>query len=132
MVSVIIPIYKVEKYVCRCAETLMQQTLEDVEYIFVDDATPDKSMEVLSTVLAKYPHREEQIHIIHHKKNQGLPAARNSGLRIATGEYVFHCDSDDYVVIGTCWKLSTKNGPKYVKQTYGATGTYLLKKTKGI
>lgn len=134
MVSVIIPIYKVEKYIARCAETLMQQTLEDVEYIFVDDATPDKSMEVLSTVLAKYPHREEQIHIIHHEKNQGLPAARNSGLRIATGEYVFHCDSDDYVeldmletlykaaqihkadIVWCDWYLSFEKNERYMSQ----------------
>lgn len=99
MVSVIIPIYKVEKYIARCAESLMQQTLKDVEYIFVDDATPDNSMLVLESVLIKYPERKEQIHIIHHDKNKGLPAARNSGLRAATGDYIFHCDSDDFVEV---------------------------------
>lgn len=96
-VSVIIPIFHVEAYIERCARSLMEQTLKDVQYIFVDDASPDNSIEVLKRVLAEYPQRKEQICILHHKENRGLPAARNTGLEAATGEYVFHCDSDDYL-----------------------------------
>lgn len=60
-VSVIVPIYKVEKFIGRCAESLMQQTLDDVEYIFVNDATPDSSMEILEGVLKKYPGKRPDI-----------------------------------------------------------------------
>lgn len=97
-VSVIIPIYNVGAYIARCAETLMQQTLkEGVEYIFVNDATKDDSITVLQSVLKKYPLRTEQIKVVSHKQNLGLPAARNTGLALAKGEYIYHCDSDDYI-----------------------------------
>ncbi|WP_308773558.1 glycosyltransferase [uncultured Bacteroides sp.] len=58
-VSVIIPVYGVEKFIERCVDTLMQQTLKEVEYIFVNDATPDHSMEILQDVLARYPERKD-------------------------------------------------------------------------
>ena len=82
-VSVIIPIYGVEKFIGRCAEKLMQQTLKEVEYIFVNDATPDHSMEVLQEVLARYPERQDSMVITVHETNKGLPAARNTGLQMA-------------------------------------------------
>ncbi len=96
-VSVIIPIYKVEAFIERCATTLMEQTLRDVEYIFVDDATPDKSIQILQEVISRYPERKSKTHIVRHETNKGLPAARNTGLSMARGKYIFHCDSDDYV-----------------------------------
>ncbi|MCM1312353.1 MAG: glycosyltransferase family 2 protein [Bacteroides sp.] len=96
-VSVIIPIYNVRQYIQRCACSLFEQTLSDIEYIFIDDSTPDDSIEILYDVITKYPKRSSQVTIVHHTENKGLPAARNSGLEIATGEYIFHCDSDDFV-----------------------------------
>lgn len=96
-VSVIIPVFKVEKFIGRCARSLMEQTLQDVEFVFVDDGSPDGSMAVLDAVLAEYPQRSEQVRIVTHEVNKGLPAARNTGLAVASGEYVFHCDSDDFV-----------------------------------
>ena len=96
-VSVIIPIYNVSLFIERCAKSLMSQTLDEVEYIFVNDATPDNSMELLSGVIACYPARVAQVRIVEHAQNKGLPAARNTGLAMATGEYVYHCDSDDYI-----------------------------------
>lgn len=96
-VSVIVPIYKVEGFIERCARSLMEQTLGEVEYIFVDDASPDRSIEILRRTLADYPERKEQVRILTHEQNKGLPAARNTGLAVAQGEYIFHCDSDDYV-----------------------------------
>lgn len=95
-VTVISPIYKVENFIERAVESMLSQTLDDIEYIFVDDCTPDKSIEVLESVIAKYPERRNSIKIIHHEVNKGLPAARNTGLEHATGDYVFHWDSDDY------------------------------------
>jgi len=96
-VSVCIPVYGVEKYIEKCARTLFEQTLREIEYIFVDDCTPDRSIEILQNVLEDYPHRKEQVKIIHHEKNGGLVAARNTALKHVSGEYVIHCDSDDWV-----------------------------------
>lgn len=96
-VSVIIPVFKVQNFIERCACSLFEQTLEDVEYIFVDDASPDDSIEILKECLERYPRRKAQVQILTHEQNKGLPAARNTGLAVATGEYVFHCDSDDFV-----------------------------------
>lgn len=96
-VSVIIPVYGVEKYIERCARSLFEQTLNDIEYIFVDDCTPDNSISILRKVLYEYPNREKQVKILHHEKNKGLAQARQTGLKIASGEYIAHCDSDDWV-----------------------------------
>ena len=97
LVTVIIPIYNVRNYIARCATSLMKQTLDDVEFIFVDDASPDDSINVLHSVLEQYPKRLSDVTILTHTENQGLPAARNTGLLRARGRYIFHCDSDDYV-----------------------------------
>ena len=96
-ISVIVPIYGVEKFIRRCAESLLSQTLDGVEYIFVNDATKDNSIQVLQEVIKTYRHRSLDIKIIDHSVNKGLPAARNTGLRVATGEYIYHCDSDDFL-----------------------------------
>ena len=94
-VSVIVPIFKVRDYIERCAQSLMQQTLSNVEFIFVNDATPDDSVDILRRVLQQYPDRLTKI--VEHNHNKGLPSARNTGLKEATGEYIYHCDSDDYI-----------------------------------
>ncbi|MBO5722594.1 MAG: glycosyltransferase family 2 protein, partial [Lentisphaeria bacterium] len=95
---VCIPVYGVEKYIERCARSLFEQTMsEGIEFIFVNDCTKDKSIEILEQVLSEYPQRKDQVKIIHHEKNGGLVAARNTGLEHATGDYIIHCDSDDWV-----------------------------------
>lgn len=97
-VSVIVPIYGVEDFVERCAGALfVQDFTEDVEFIFVDDASPDKSIGRLKKVIEEFPNRIPQIHIVCHEENKGLPDARNTGLGLARGEYILHVDSDDYV-----------------------------------
>ncbi len=133
-VTLIVPIYKVEAFIERCTTTLMEQTLREVEYIFVDDATPDHSIQILEEVVARYPERKEQVRIVHHEENQGLPAARNTGLALATGEYIFHCDSDDYVestmleelynaakeknadIVWCDWYLTFEQNERYMRQ----------------
>ena len=107
-VSVIVPIYNVEKYIVRCAENLLGQTLDAVEYIFVNDCTPDNSIENLNKVIANFPKRKDDIKIIHHERNRGLAASRNTGLSIATGEYIYHCDSDDWASVDFCEKMYNK------------------------
>lgn len=96
-VSVIIPVYKVECYMERCAHALFKQTFGSIEYVFVDDCTPDHSMQIIKRVAKEYPERMDAIRYVHHDENRGLPSARNSGLAVATGVYVFHCDSDDWM-----------------------------------
>ena len=97
-VSVCIPVYGVEKYIARCAKSLFNQSMRsDIEFIFVNDCTKDKSMEILAETIQKYPERLKQIKIIHHEKNKGLAGARNTALQHAEGDYIIHCDSDDMV-----------------------------------
>ena len=88
LVSVIVPIYGVEPYIEKCARSLFEQSLENMEFIFVNDCTPDKSVEILRQVIEDYPRRYLQIQIIEHEENRGLAMARNSGLLIAKGEYI--------------------------------------------
>ena len=96
-VSVCIPVYGVEKYIEQCVRSLFGQTLKEIEYIFVDDCTLDRSIDILSKVLEEFPERKEQVKIIRHEKNSGLVAARNTALKYVIGEYVTHCDSDDWL-----------------------------------
>ncbi len=96
-VSVIIPVYGVEKYIERCARSLFGQTLDSLEYIFVNDYTPDRSMEILHKILEEYPHRREQVKIINMPVNSKQAAARTAGMKAATGLYQIHCDPDDWV-----------------------------------
>lgn len=96
-VSVIIPMYGVEKYIERCARSLMEQSLTTgVEFLFINDASNDKSVSVLEKVLLDYPSRIAATQIITHETNKGLPSARNTGLERARGEYVVHIDGDDF------------------------------------
>lgn len=96
-VSIIVPIYKVEKYIEKCATTLLEQDYNNIEYIFVNDCTPDKSMEILENTIEKYPNRKNHVKIVNKLKNEGLPQARKSGLDAANGKYILHVDSDDWV-----------------------------------
>ena len=93
-VSVIIPVYNVERFIGRCVQSLMMQTLQDVEFIFIDDASPDKSMEIVREITSGF---ERNVLFLKHTRNRGLPAARNTGLKAASGEYIYHCDSDDWL-----------------------------------
>lgn len=96
-VSIIVPIYNVSKFIERCAHSLFNQTFNDIEYIFVNDCTPDNSVDVLKEIIDIYPQRKNMVRIIEHDVNKGLAAARNTGLSIANGEYIQHIDSDDFI-----------------------------------
>lgn len=96
-VSVIIPVYKAEPYIEECVRTLFAQTLKDIEYIFVDDCSPDRSIEVMERVLQEFPERQPHVKVIRHEKNQGVAITRQHGTDAATGEYLIHCDPDDWV-----------------------------------
>ena len=93
--SVIVPVYGVEKYIARCAESLLRQDYADKELIFVDDASPDRSVAVLQELLSHYP--DQQVTLLRHSENRGLAAARRTGMEAASGEYIVHVDGDDYI-----------------------------------
>ena len=96
-ISVIIAVYKCEKYIEKCARSLFEQTLNEIEYIFVNDATPDSSINILNIVINEYPRRKPFIKIINLNSNGGVSNARRIGIAHATGEYIIHTDSDDWV-----------------------------------
>lgn len=96
-VSILVPVYGVEKFIEKCARSLFQQTYNDIEYVFVDDCSKDKSVQLLKNVIEEYPSRKEKIKIIRHEYNRGLSAARNTALNNCTGDFVAPFDSDDYL-----------------------------------
>jgi glycosyltransferase involved in cell wall biosynthesis len=96
-VSILVPVYGVERYVGRCAESLFGQDYEDVEYVFVDDCTKDDSVGVIERTLERYQERKEMTQIIHHERNRGLSAARNTALEASSGDYLMIVDSDDWL-----------------------------------
>lgn len=95
-VSVIIPVFNTSAYITRCCHSLFSQTLSDIQFIFVDDGSNDGSFGIVRQVLMQYPERFGQCLLLS-QSHQGVSAARQYGLDHATGEYVIHCDSDDWV-----------------------------------
>lgn len=91
-VSIVVPCYGVEQYLDRCVESLVGQSLKDIEIILIDDESPDRVPEMCDTWSIK----DSRIKVVH-KKNGGLGMACNTGIEVATGEYIAFCDSDDYV-----------------------------------
>lgn len=92
MLSVIIPVYKVEKYLARCVDSVLGQTFSDFELILVDDGSPDKSPEICDN----YAKKDSRVKVIH-KENGGISSARNAGLEVCKGDYIFFIDSDDWL-----------------------------------
>ena len=96
-VTIAVPVYGVEAYVGKCAESLFEQTYSNLEFLFINDCTPDRSIEVIERVLDRFPDRKKQVRIINQGKNKGCPAARNLAVQLATGDFLFHVDADDYI-----------------------------------
>lgn len=116
-VSILVPVYGVEKYIERCAVCLMEQTYDNIEYIFVDDASPDRSVEFLQDVIKRYPHRGEQVKIVHHEQNLGLAGARTTAIKAASGDFLMHVDSDDWIEPNTvelCVRKQQETGADYI------------------
>lgn len=95
-VSILVPFYKVERYVGRCVESLFTQTYQNIEYVFVNDCTPDRSMEVVNEYIDKY-NVASKCKMIVHEQNMGISASRNDCLDNMTGDYFLFIDSDDYI-----------------------------------
>lgn len=130
-ISVLVPVYGVEKYIGRCVRTLFEQTMtEDVEFIFVNDCTKDGSMDILMDSLKRYPSRQSQVRVVDHKENMGLAAARITALNLAKGEYVINLDSDDHFetdMLESMYAAAKKHNADIVVTDY-----YLSYKTQEI
>lgn len=106
LISVIIPVYKVEKFLPKCLDSIIGQTYKNLEIILIDDGSTDNSGKICD----EYALKDTRIRVVH-QKNQGLPLARNAGLKIAHGEYIAFVDSDDYIELDMyeyLWKLISK------------------------
>ena len=108
-ISIIVPIYNVEKYLEKCVESLINQTYKNLEIILVDDESPDNCPKICDD----YINVDSRIKVIH-QKNMGLSGARNSGIKIATGEYLVFQDSDDTLELNELDKYTKK----YYNQNY--------------
>jgi len=100
-VSIVVPIYKVEKYLDRCVESLVNQTYKNLEIVLVDDGSPDNC----PAMCDEYAKADSRIKVVH-KPNGGLPDARNAGMDVATGDYLLFVDSDDWIEPQTVSELT--------------------------
>ena len=107
-VSVLVPVYGAEKYIERCARSLFEQTYPNLEYVFVNDCTYDRSVEILQHLIGSYPDRSDSVKIINHDANRGVSAARNTLLDNATGDFVSWVDSDDWLELNAIELLVSK------------------------
>lgn len=98
IISIVVPIYKVESFIERCARSILEQINDRVEVIFVDDCSPDNSVQILQDIISRFPNAK--CRIVAHEKNLGLAAARRTGVLNSVGQYIFHVDSDDYLYPG--------------------------------
>lgn len=133
-VSVIVPVFKVEDVLARCLDSLCRQSLQDIEIILVDDASPDRSGEICE----EYAAQDARFKVIHHSENRGLSAARNTGIVHASADYLMFVDSDDYVHEDFC-KIPYECAVQYqvdlvlfLHQSIGKNGLERpMKKTEG-
>ena len=95
LVSIIVPVYNAQDYINKCATSLLEQTYQNIEYIFINDASTDNSYKQLLDVISSYPNRICKV--INNDKNIGSSATRNIGIKHAKGDYINFCDSDDWV-----------------------------------
>lgn len=107
-VSVIVPMYNAELYIRRCVVSLFTQTLSDIEYIFVDDGSTDNTLNVLETTINSYPNRKNDVIIIKNETNCGVALSRSKGVKSSTGEFLIHCDSDDWLDVTAYEKMYNK------------------------
>ncbi len=105
-ISFLCPVYGAERYIGRCARSLFGQTYDHLEFIFVNDCTRDRSIEILRETAKEYPHLEGRIRIVEHEVNKGVGQARNTLIEAATGEFLLFVDADDYVDTSLAQRLA--------------------------
>lgn len=111
-VSVIVPAYDSEEYICDCVESILKQNLEDIEIIIIDDGSKDNTLKICN----KYKLLDDRIKVIH-QENKGISGARNMGIEYATGEYIAFVDSDDTIefnMYNELYSLASKSNADFV------------------
>ena len=150
-VSVIVPMYNVEKVMSRCVKSLFEQSLQDIEVIFVNDCSKDSTIEELERQLELYVRKDITVKVLSHEHNKGVAAARNTGLDNACGEFVYYVDADDYCdndtlermyskaktenldIVGCEWLLTFANNSRHMVQPEVNTGSdAFLKMCNGV
>lgn len=122
-VSIIIPVYNVASYIEESLLSALNQTYNNIEYIIVDDCGTDNSISIVRMLQQSNPHKD--IKIIHHTQNRGLSAARNTGIQVATGEFLFFMDSDD-VISPDCIEQHVKALNKYPNAVFSDANTKVI------
>jgi glycosyltransferase involved in cell wall biosynthesis len=121
-VSVVIPVYKVEDYIIRCIDSVFSQTYRKLEVILVDDCSPDNSMQKARNYIESIPDNDDLTFIyLRHENNRGISAARNTGVDVATGSYIYFLDSDDEILpdsIETLVSLSDNGKIDYIRGSH--------------
>lgn len=143
LVSIVLPVWGVSSYVRQSFTSLLVQTYRQIEYIVVNDCTPDDSMEVIKQVQSS--HSERDVKIFHHEKNKGLGASRATGLKHASGDFIICLDSDDFFepsfiedmvnsskefnsdIVICDYKVTYRNRERYIRQYFEGTGMDLCK-----
>lgn len=105
ILSIIVPTYNVEKFIGRCASSILSQISEGVEVIFINDCSSDTSESIIYETIKKYPSLTQQIRVVRTQKNSGIAAVRNLGIELANGEYIYQVDGDDYLEENSLLKL---------------------------
>ena len=116
-ISIIIPVWNVEKYLRRCLDSVLSQTLTDWQAICVNDCSPDNSQKILD----EYASRDKRFVLLKHKENSGLSASRNTAMQVATGDYIMYLDSDDFIhpqTMEIAYTLAMRDGSDIVSYTY--------------
>ena len=140
-VSIAVSIYNVAQYIERCVRSLFEQTLEEMEYVFVDDGSTDDSVDILLRVLEEYPNRKEQMKLLRHDHNMGVAISKRDSMLAATGEYVLVVDSDDYIELNMAELLYNKAVEEnadmvlcglYLYKYDGSVGTMLKHTEEGV
>lgn len=108
-ISIIVPVYNAENTIERCAKSLMEQTMQDIEIIFVDDCSTDDSLARIRQLTKD----DDRCKVLHNEHNMGCTSSRRVGLQKATGDYVIACDADDWVESDFCETLYNKAGGRY-------------------
>ena len=109
LVSINIPVFKCEKYILRCLESVKNQTYKNLEIILVNDCTPDESMTIIKQFVNENP--DLTVKVYEHEKNSGLSVVRNTGINASVGEYIYFLDSDDEIT-EDCIALLVENALK--------------------
>ena len=119
-VSILVPIYKAEKCLERCVRSLFEQTYSDLEFVFVDDCSPDDSVAVLNKVVLEYPDRKNQMRLLRNSSNCGVAATRNLAIASAEGEFICFVDADDWLELNAIELLVEKQQSENADIVYGS------------